>query len=95
MTEVCSILVYGSEWWLLTEIVCKMLNGANTKMLSKITDKSYHEDGHEDTKEYTRSFEMVIMVIKGYGVKVGGTYSSDRGKYRLYRNALRTIYANM
>ena len=40
----CSILVYGSESWLLNDEACKCINGANAHMLSHITCKTKKEE---------------------------------------------------
>ena len=39
-----SILIYGSEAWLITERVCRKINGVNAYMLSHITGRSIHEE---------------------------------------------------
>ena len=40
----CSILVYGSEGWLLNEETCRHINGVNAYMLSHITGKTKQEE---------------------------------------------------
>ena len=57
-SAVCSILVYGSEAWKLDEQTCRMLNGANTTMLTHITGKTRHEEALPDT----RTFDIVSWI---------------------------------
>ena len=86
---VCSIMVYGSEGWLLNERVCKMLNGANAKMLSRITGKTCREEATEGT----RSFDLVSR-IRARRIKWVGHILRIGDKDRLIRKALRVIYDN-
>ena len=44
----CSILVYGSEGWLLNARTCKRINGANAYMLSHFTGKTKHDEATAD-----------------------------------------------
>ena len=49
---VCSVMVYGAETWMLTPEVQRMLNGANSQMVSKITGKTIREEAAEATRTY-------------------------------------------
>ena len=51
-TGVCSRLIYGSEGWKLTTRACAMLNGANSRMVSRITGKSVHEEASKRTHTF-------------------------------------------
>ena len=55
---VCSILSYGSETWNLNPVTMKMLNGANSRMLSRFTGKTIPQ---EDRKA-TCSFDLVRQI---------------------------------
>ena len=48
----CSILVYGSEAWLLNERASRCINGANAYMLSHITDKTKREEATPATSTF-------------------------------------------
>ena len=60
-SSVCSVLTYGSEAWRLTPAVCAALNGANSSMVRKITDKTIRE---EVTKGKTFDLLLWIRVRK-------------------------------
>ena len=49
---VCSVMVYGSETWMLTPAVRRLLNGANSQMVAIITDKTIREEATEATRTY-------------------------------------------
>ena len=55
---VCSRLTYGSETWRLDERTCAMLNGANSRMVARITNKT----PHEEASPTTRSFDVVRWI---------------------------------
>ena len=52
---VCSQLTYGSEAWHLDEKTVRMLNGVNSRLVHRITGKSYKEEASEGT----RTFDLV------------------------------------
>ena len=56
-SSVCSILTYGSEAWRLTPQVCAALNGANSTMVSKITDRSIRDEASAD-----KTFDLVKWI---------------------------------
>ena len=58
ISSVCSILTYRSEAWMFTEEVRRMIDGANSRMVTIITDKS----PHDETKEGARSFDLVRSI---------------------------------
>ena len=45
----CSILTYGSEAWVLNKQTCKLINGANARMLAHITGFSQHAEATSAT----------------------------------------------
>ena len=49
---VCSQLTYGSEVWELTDEATKAINGANSRMMSRITGKSIHEEASPSTRTF-------------------------------------------
>ena len=57
-TGVCSRLTYGSEAWHLDTRACAMLNGANSRLVSRITRKS----AHEEASKRTRTFDVVSWI---------------------------------
>ena len=56
-SSVCSILTYGSEAWRLTPKVCAALNGANSSMVSVITDRSIREEATDG-----RTFDLLKWI---------------------------------
>ena len=57
-TGVCSRLTYGSEAWRLDSRTCAMLNGANSRMVARITNRT----PHEEASAKTRSFDVVRWI---------------------------------
>ena len=57
-TGVCSRLTYGSEAWRLDARACVMLNGANSRMVSRISNKSVHEEA----SRRTHTFDVVTWI---------------------------------
>ena len=51
-TGVCSKMVYGSEAWTLDTKACKMLNGVNSRLVVRITNKTIKEEASEGTKTF-------------------------------------------
>ena len=84
----CSILVYGSEAWRLTEQACKIINGANAFMLSHITGKSKREEA----TAVTTTFDILVW-IRARRLKWAGHILCLDDK-RLIRHTLRVIYDN-
>ena len=59
-TAVCSILTYGCETWRLTPPVMRQLNGANSRMLSRLTGKSIPQEA----RPASCSFNLVKAIRK-------------------------------
>ena len=57
-TGVCSCLVYGSEAWSLDDKACAMLNGANSRMVARITGRTIKEEASKTT----RTFDFVTWI---------------------------------
>ena len=55
---VCSVQTYGSEAWQLHEEARRTLNGANSQMLSIITDKT----PHQEASAKWRTFDLVAWI---------------------------------
>ena len=87
-TGVCSRLTYGSEGWLLDDRTCKMLNGANSRMVDRITGKSPHEEASADT----RTFD-VVRAIRARRLKWVG-HILRMTEDRMVQQALRYIADN-
>ena len=58
IASVCSILTYGSEDWCLDSDICRMINGANSRMVSVITGRT----PHEEAKEGSKSFDLLRAI---------------------------------
>ena len=87
-TGVCSRLVYGSEGWLLNAKACAMLNGANSRLITRITNKSVREE----VSRRTRTFDIVQWIRARRLQWVGHILRMD--DQRLVKQALRYIYDN-
>ena len=46
---VCSVLMYGCESWFLTDKVLRVINGANSRLLSRFTDKTVRQEARPNT----------------------------------------------
>ena len=57
-TGVCSRLTYGSETWRLDSRTRKMLNGTNSRLVSRITKKT----PHEEASAATQTFDVVRWI---------------------------------
>ena len=55
IAAICSLLTYGCESWCLTQEVMQKLNGANARMLSRITGNS----ARAEAKSATASYDLV------------------------------------
>ena len=55
---VCARLTYGCEAWKLDSRTCKMLNGVNSRMLSRITNKTIKEEANKET----RTFDVISNI---------------------------------
>ena len=46
---VCSVLTYGCESWFLTKDVLRVINGANSRLLSRFTGKTVQQEARPNT----------------------------------------------
>ena len=90
-TGVCSKLVYGSEAWTLDDKACKMLNGANSKMVARVTGRPIRD---EATKGL-RTFDIIAW-IRARRLQWMGHILRLKGKdeQRLIHKAVEYMYAN-
>ena len=70
---VCSLLTYGCESWTLTNKVLRMLNGANSQMLSRVTGRSVRDEARPNTTIYNltlairkRRFRWLGDILRKY-----------------------------
>ena len=83
---VCSVMVYGAETWILTPEVQRMLNGANSQMVSKITGKTIREEAVETTRTHD-----IIASIRATRMRwLGQILRMEED--RLLKKAVKTLY---
>ena len=87
-TGVCSQLTYGSEAWRLDEQTIRMLNGANSKMLHRITGKSIKEEA----SQATRTFDLVSWIRARRAQWLGHILRMDES--RMVHKAVKLIHAS-
>ena len=85
---VCSVLVYGSETWTLTPEVQRLINGANSQMVAKITDKPMWEEASEATRTYDLLASIRATRMKWLGQIL------RMGEDRLVKKAVWTHFQN-
>ena len=56
----CSVLIYGCEAWALDDKTIRKVNGANARMLIRISGKTIQEE----SRETTTSFDVVKQMRK-------------------------------
>ena len=79
-------MVYGSETWMLTPEVQRLLNGANSQMVSKITGKTIREEATEATRTYD-----IIASIRATRMRWLGQILR-MGEDRLLKKAVKTLF---
>ena len=87
-TGVCSRLVYGAEGWRLDSRARAMLNGANSRLISHVTDKSVKEEASRKT----RTFDIVSWIRARRLQWVGHILRMDQK--RMVHKAVEHIHAN-
>ena len=85
---VCSRLTYGSETWRLDARTRKMLNGANSRLVARIT----HRTPHEEASAKTQTFDIVRWIRARRLQWVGHILRMDPA--RMVHQALRHIAEN-
>ena len=88
MSAVCSIMVYGAEGWLLTREVCRKLNGANAKMVARITGQTPKQEATTGT----RTFDVVKRIRARRFKWLGEILRMD--DERMVKKAVRVIFDN-
>ena len=88
ISGVCSIMTYGSEAWFLTREVCRVLNGANSRMVARITGQSIREEATIGT----RTFNLVKWIRARRLKWVGHILRLEDS--RMIKQALQVIYDN-
>ena len=87
-TGVCSRLTYGCEAWHLNSRTCAMINGANSLMVARITNRT----PHEEASPATRSFDVIRWIRARRLQWVGHILRMDPD--RMVNKALRHICEN-
>ena len=60
MAAIISVLTYGSETWRLTKEAAAALNGANARLISRITGRT----AHEEASPKRRTFDVLHAIRK-------------------------------
>ena len=85
---VCSRLVYGSEGWRLTAQVQRMLNGANSRMVARITGKTQHEEASTATRTLDIIAQIRAVRLKwlGHILRMDQSRMVHRAVKHMFRN---------
>ena len=85
-SSVCSIMVYGSEAWTLSETVCKRLNGANARMVCIISGKSPKQEatGAECTFNLVRWIRARRLQWAGHILRMGSQRMIKQALYEMF-----------
>ena len=90
ITACCSILVYGSEAWLLNDNARRCINGTNAYMLSHITGKTKREEATAATTTFN-----IMAWIRARRLKwVGHILRLCDSDKRLIKETLKVIFDN-
>ena len=66
IVAVCSLLTYGCESWALTDKVIHKINGANSRMLARVTGNSVRQEA----RAYTTSYDIIKHMHTRHETKV-------------------------
>ena len=86
----CSRLTYGSETWCLDSHTHKMLNGVNSRLVSRITNRS----PHEEVRVKTQTFDIVRWIRVRRLKWVGHMHILRMVPERMVNQSLRHIAEN-
>ena len=64
IVAVCSLLTYGCESWALTEKVMRKINGANSRMLARVTGNNVRQEARACTTSYDIIKHIRAMRLK-------------------------------
>ena len=64
IVAVCSLLTYGCESWALTEKVMRKINGANSRMLARVTGNDVRQEARACTTSYDVIKHIRVMRLK-------------------------------
>ena len=90
-TGVCSQLAYGSEAWTLNADTIRIINGANSRMLHRITGKTIHEEASRNT----RTFDIIAWIRARRLQWLGHILRmkpDEHGNERLLHNAVKHMH---
>ena len=93
----CSILVWGSEAWMLNEEACKCINGTNAHMLAHITNKTKREEATPATTTFNILAWIRARRLRWVGHILRLKDRRDRQgklKPRLIKETLKVIFDN-
>ena len=85
---VTSVLTYGSEAWRLTREAEAAINGANARLISRITGKS----AHAEASPRSRTFDILNAIRKRKYEWLGHILRMD--DERLVKHAVKVQYSN-
>ena len=88
VSSVCSILTYGSEAWYITEQIRRMVNGANSVMLSVITGNTPLQEAVAESY----SFNLVRAIRARRLQWLGHILRLD--EERILQRAVKEVYEN-
>ena len=84
------ILLYGCETWTLDPVTMRMINGANSKMLVKFTDKTIPQEARQTTCSFNlvrhiriRRFKWLVHILRAGPSRL--TYQAVEEQSRLSR----------
>ena len=89
---ICSILTYGCETWTLTDKVMRKINGSNSRMVARITNRSIAQEARQDTCSFNlvRKIRQRRLRWLGHLLRAGEdrlTYQALQAQFRLQKRA--------
>ena len=87
---VCSVMTYGCETWTLSPPIMKMLNGANSKMMSRFTGKTIPQEARATSCSFNiiqairvRRFKWLGHILRAGSSRL--TYQAVEEQLRMRR----------
>ena len=93
VAAVCSIMIYGSEAWRLTDEVKRAINGANSKMVSTITGRTIQEEAAKNGKTYDAVAGIRATRLRWLG-HILRMKKTKGGEERMIKKAVKHLYHN-